>query len=73
MTQVNQVKLGAEFIKKREHREKHDQNLWAARMRRDQVASTIPEWEQMRELASQIRKNVLSNLDVYLEQFVKNA
>lgn len=73
MRQVNQVKLGAEFINKRAHREMHDRCLWAARMRRDEVASHIPEWEEMRELASQIKEHTLSNLDVYLEQFVRNA
>lgn len=73
MRQVNQVKLGAEFIKKRRHRELHDRNLWAARMRRDKVAASIPEWEEMRELASQIRRHTLSNLDHYLEQFTENA
>lgn len=71
--QVNQVKLGAEFIKKREHRETHDRCLWEARMRRDKVAQTIPEWEEMRELASQIKRHTLSNLDNYLEQFAANA
>lgn len=73
MRQVNQVKLGADFIKKREHREMHDKNLWNARMRRDRLAATIPEWEEMRELASQVRVHVLSNLDKYLEEFVQNA
>lgn len=73
MHQVNQVKLGAEFIKKREHRESLDRCLWAARMRRDQVASNIPEWEEMREYASQIRLHVLSHLDEYLEQFADRA
>ena len=132
MKQVNQVKLGAEYIAKRDHREMHDRCLWAARMRRDKVAASIPEWkhtghvlrchifeavscivadlvtalltgalripdsisagclwaarmrrdkvaasipewEEMRELASQIKLHTLSNLDKYLEQFVANA
>ena len=73
MSQVNQVRLGAEFIARREHREVHDRCLWAARTRRDNVAATIPEWEEMRGLASQIRKHVLANLDQYLEQFSANA
>lgn len=73
MEQVNQVKLGAEFIAKRAHREMHDRCLWEARMRRDKVAASIPEWEEMRELASQIKLHTLSNLDYYLEQFAKNA
>ncbi len=73
MRQVNQVKLGEEFIKSRAHREMHDRCLWAARMRRDAVAASIPEWEEMRELASEIKLHTLSNLDFYLEQFTANA
>ena len=69
MRQVNQVKLGAEFIKKRAHREMHDRCLWAARMRRDKVVSSIPEWEEMRALASQIKLHTLSHLDSYLSRF----
>ena len=73
MRQVNQVKLGAEFIDKQAHREMHDRCLWAARMRRDKVAASIPEWEEMRELASQIKLHTLSELDKYLQQFATNA
>ncbi|MGD8589915.1 MAG: lactate utilization protein B, partial [Chromatiales bacterium] len=47
--------------------------LWDARVRRDAVAATIAEWEQMRELASEIKKHTLSNLDSYLERFEENA
>lgn len=73
MRQVNQVKLGAKFIKDTAHRESHDRCLWAARMRRDKVAGEIPEWEEMRELASEIKMHTLSHLDHYLEMFEKNA
>lgn len=73
MKQVNQVKLGAEFINRRAHRESHDRCLWEARMRRDKVASTIPEWEEMRKLASEIKQHTLTNLDRYLDRFIANA
>lgn len=33
----------------------------------------LPEWEALREAASQIKNNVLSNLNEYLLQFEKNA
>ena len=69
MTQVNQVKLGAKFIADTPHRESHDRCLWAARMRRDSVAQRIPEWEEMRELASQIKKHTLSHPEEYLIVF----
>lgn len=71
--QVNQVKNGAKFIADVPHRESHDRCLWNACMRRNDVCSRIPEWEQLRDLASQIKKHTLSHLDQYLEQFEKNA
>ena len=73
MDQVNQVKLGDKFIKETKHCESHDRCLWAARKRRDDNVSQIPEWEEMRELASQIKMNTLSNLDAYLEEFTEKA
>lgn len=69
MKQVNQVKLGAEFIADTPHRESNDRCLWAARMRRDKVAATLPEWEEMRQLASDTKEHILSHLDDYLLQF----
>lgn len=72
MSQVNQVKLGARFIADEAHRVSHDRCLWAARMRRDSVAAAIPEWEEMRQLASEIKMHTLSHLDEYLEMFEKN-
>ncbi len=73
MKQVDQVANGAKFIADVPHRESHDRCLWAARMRRDAVAQQIPEWEEMRRLASLVKMHTLSNLDFYLEQFEKNA
>ncbi len=73
MKQVNQQKNGAKFLADTAHWNSHDKCLWAARMRRDAVAKNIPEWEEMRKLASEIKRHTLSNLDVYLEQFEKNA
>lgn len=51
----------------------HDQSLWFVREKRDKAAHGIPEWEQLRELASNIKMNALSNLDTYLEEFEANA
>ena len=73
MKQVNQVKNASEFVKDPAHRSSHDKHLWDARMCRDAVATSIPEWEQMRELASEIKKHTLTNLDTYLEMFEENA
>ena len=51
----------------------HDETLWWVRAKRDKAAWQIPEWEQLRETASQIKDNVLGNLHDYLLQFEKNA
>ncbi|UFH56028.1 lactate utilization protein B [Spirosoma sp. KNUC1025] len=51
----------------------HDQALWFVRQKRDRMAYSLPEWEQLRELASQIKNHALSNLDAYLEEFERNA
>jgi L-lactate dehydrogenase complex protein LldF len=50
----------------------HDETLWGARLKRDAEAHQIPEWEALREAASQIKNNVLSNLYDYLIQFETN-
>ena len=73
MKQVDQVKLGNRFLRDVEHRDSHDKCLWEARMRRDRNVSAIPEWEEMRELASRIKLHTLANLADYLEEFEKNA
>jgi L-lactate dehydrogenase complex protein LldF len=51
----------------------HDETLWFIRKKRDKAAWQIPEWEQLREMASQVKNNVLSNLYNYLLEFEKNA
>lgn len=55
------------------HEKQHDKNLWTARMKRDTIAASVPEWEQLRELASQIKAHALAHLDHYLEMFAEKA
>ena len=40
----------------------HDETLWFIRKKRDKAAWQIPEWEQLREVASQIKNNVFAVL-----------
>jgi len=63
----------AEFLKDAAKSKWHDETLWFVRDKRDKITHTIPEWEQLRELASQIKDNVLAHLDTYLEDFEQNA
>src|SRR5215217_645271 len=51
----------------------HDETLWFVRAKRDKAAHSLPEWEALREAASGIKDNVLSNLHDYLLQFEANA
>src|ERR1700731_247237 len=55
------------------HEPMHDRFLWATMQRRDAQAAAIPEWEQLRELASKIKEHTLTHLDQYLEEFERNA
>lgn len=65
--------LAKEFIKDSLRTDWHDETLWFVRHKRDKAAHSLPEWEQLREWASQIKKHALSNLDSYLEEFEKKA
>jgi L-lactate dehydrogenase complex protein LldF len=51
----------------------HDETLWFVRQKRDKIAFQLDDWELLRETASQIKQNVLSNLHDYLITFEKNA
>src|ERR1700742_2563503 len=51
----------------------HDQTLWWVRKKRDMAAAKVPDWEALRETASRIKDNVLSNLSGYLCQFEEEA
>jgi L-lactate dehydrogenase complex protein LldF len=51
----------------------HDQALWFVRSKRDRAASTVSEWERLRETASTIKQHTLSKLAEYLEEFERNA
>src|SRR5712672_584110 len=61
------------IIKDQVHEPMHDRFLWATMMRRDAEAAAIPEWEELRELASKIKEHTLTHLDHYLEEFEANA
>ena len=51
----------------------HDQSLWHVRSKRDGSIAHLEDWEALRQLGSDIKDNVLSNLDRYLEEFAARA
>jgi L-lactate dehydrogenase complex protein LldF len=66
---VSQSEAADRFIAAEQHQQMHDSRLWDLRQNRDKAAHGIEEWEEMRELASQIKQHTLAHLDQYLEQF----
>jgi L-lactate dehydrogenase complex protein LldF len=72
-TTKDHAALALEFNRDEERVNWHDETLWFIREKRDKASHNIPEWESLREAASQIKNNVLSNLHNYLVQFEKNA
>ena len=73
MKSVEHAKAVAAFIADESRTDWHDETLWFVRQKRDKAAHGLPEWEQLREWASQIKNHALSNLDNYLVEFEKNA
>ena len=61
------------FLKDAQYSQWHDATFWGVRTKRDTMVHGLPEWEQLREKASQIKLHTLSHLDEYLEQFASNA
>ena len=72
MSTKDHAALAAGFIKDEERVNWHDGALWYIRAKRDLASKKIPEWEQLREAASAIKRNVISNLHDYLVQFEAN-
>ena len=63
----------SKFVANDERMHWHDQALWFVREKRDRASKSIPEWEQLREFANQIKTHTMANLDTYLLEFEKNA
>ncbi|MBQ7195257.1 MAG: lactate utilization protein [Bacteroidales bacterium] len=62
-----------EFLRNKDYARWHDETFWSVRSKRDAMASSLPEWETLREKASAIKRHTLTHLDEYLEQFTANA
>jgi L-lactate dehydrogenase complex protein LldF len=70
---IDQAKNAEKFLADTVHEERLDKLLWAMRLRRDAAARQVPEWEDLRTLASEIKEHTLSNLSDYLIQFEAKA
>jgi L-lactate dehydrogenase complex protein LldF len=61
------------FLEDEAHERAFDTLIWGLRERRDAAAREVPEWEELRTLASQVKEHTLSNLGHYLEMFEESA
>lgn len=66
---IDHAEAAKRFIAAPEHLKFHDERLWDLRKKRDREAFAIPEWEELRDLASRIKEHTLTHLDTYLEAF----
>lgn len=73
MNSIKHPELSTIFNEDEERVNWHDDTLWWIRAKRDKAAHGISEWELLRETASQIKNNVLSNLHQYLIEFEAKA
>src|SRR5574344_389812 len=65
-------KKAAIFNKDRAKTTWHDQTFWSLREKRDKMADELPEWEELRSHASDIKRHTITHLADYLEMFSAN-
>ena len=70
---ITHADLAEKFIADEPRTDWHDDTLWFVREKRDRAAHGLPEWEDLREWASQIKNHTLSNLSNYLTEFEEKA
>jgi L-lactate dehydrogenase complex protein LldF len=70
---MNHAVAAADFVADEAHAHWHDQALWFIRAKRDKCAQSLPEWEELRERAAQIKQHTIAHLADYLEEFEQNA
>ncbi|MHA4845920.1 lactate utilization protein B [Flavitalea antarctica] len=73
MAALSHSKAAAAFIADEKRTDWHDETLWFVREKRDRAAHTVTEWENLRQLASDIKDHTLSDLDHYLSVFEQRA
>ena len=64
-------KRAAKFTQNVEKTTWHDATFWSVRQKRDKMAQELPEWEDLREHASEIKMHTITHLglgDVYKRQ-----
>ena len=60
MKSVDQARIALEFLEDETHMRAFDTLIWGLRVRRDAAAREVPEWEDLRSLASRIKEHTLA-------------
>lgn len=66
-------KAAEKFLENPQYADWHDATFWGVRSKRDLMAHSLDEWEQLRDMSSQIKRHTLTHLDKYLTEFAENA
>jgi len=66
-------KAAARFLSNEEGSQWHNQSIWYVRDKRDTLSKGLPEWEELRNLSSDIKRHTVTHLDQYLEKFALQA
>ena len=65
--------LAQKLLKDTDRTNWHNNSIWWVRQNRDKAVFGIPDWEKLRETASQIKTYALDHLELLLAQFEQNA
>ncbi len=67
------TKAAERFLSHKQQETWHNETLWFVREKRDRMAFSLPEWEDLREMANKIKMHTITHLDKYLDQFSEKA
>src|SRR4030095_10047909 len=73
MSRGEHAAAAARLIEAKDPADVHDKRLWDLRRKRDAESEALPEWEELRSLASAIKEHTLTHLGDYLDEFERNA
>ncbi len=73
MSQAKHAELAQNLTRDTARTNWHNNSIWWVRKNRDKAVFGIPDWEKLRDTASEIKSYVLSNLHDLLLEFEKNA
>lgn len=66
-------KAAKKFLENQTYAKWHDSTFWGVRVKRDNMAHQLDEWERLRDTASAIKRHTLTHIDEYLAQFADAA